>query len=57
LSVTSQKDVDENIPRKASVTSERGSEGLRASMMNALSQIKDFEEFAAVSSRSEKLAK
>lgn len=40
LSVTSQKDVDENIPRKASVTSERGSEGLRASMMNALSQIK-----------------
>ena len=40
LSVTSQKSLDEDVPRKSSVTSEKGSEEHRASLMNALSQIK-----------------
>lgn len=40
LSVSSQKGWDESMARKASVTSERDSEGHRASLMNALSQIK-----------------
>lgn len=40
LSVTSQKGVDESMSRKSSVSSERGSEGHRATLMNALSQIK-----------------
>lgn len=47
-SVTSQRSIDETIAlRKVSVASD--SDGHRASLMNALSQIKDFEEFAAVS--------
>ena len=40
LSVTSQKCLDEGISRKSSVSSEKGSEGHRVTLMNALSQIK-----------------
>lgn len=40
LSVTSQKELDDSLPRKSSVSSERGSEEHRVSLMNALSQIK-----------------
>lgn len=48
LSITSQKSVDESAAvRKLSVASERDPESHRTSLMNALSQIKDFEEFAA----------
>lgn len=40
LSVTSQKGLDEGMSRKSSVSSEKGSEGHRVTLMNALSQIK-----------------
>ena len=40
LSATSQKGVDGSISRKSSVSSDRGSEGHRATLMNALTQIK-----------------
>lgn len=53
LSTSSERSVAEMSPRKLSVNSERGIDEHRASLMNALSQIKDFEDFAAIS-RSEK---
>lgn len=49
LSTTSEPGVSEIASRKLSVNSEKGMEDHRASLLNALSQIKDFEEFAAVS--------
>lgn len=40
FSVTSQKGLNEGMSRKSSVSSEKGSEGHRVTLMNALSQIK-----------------
>lgn len=49
MSTASEPGASEITLRKLSVNSEKGLEDHRASLLNALSQIKDFEEFAAVS--------